>query len=232
MKNDSREEILRRIRLGLYGDPGHEKVGLLTRDAERDFGKEAEGLLSKRIVKTNNILEQFIEELLKVNAVVIRAEGGEELKAVISDIVRSKGISSFAIWESDYLNSTGLKELLNSEGLEQIISCDKNEIAQAGIGITGADYAIADTGTIVLLTDEDRPRSVSLLPPIHLAIVKKSDIMSDIRELFIILKQTLDAGRSLPSCMTFITGPSRTADIELNLTLGVHGPKELYVIII
>lgn len=232
MKNDSREEILRRIRLGLYGDPGHEKVGLLTRDAERDFGKEAEGLLSKRIVKTNNILEQFIEELLKVNAVVIRAEGGEELKAVISDIVRSKGISSFAIWESDYLNSAGLKELLNSEGLEQIISCDKNEIAQAGIGITGADYAIADTGTIVLLTDEDRPRSVSLLPPIHLAIVKKSDIMSDIRELFIILKQTLDAGRSLPSCMTFITGPSRTADIELNLTLGVHGPKELYVIII
>ena len=136
------------------------------------------------------------------------------------------------MWESDYLNSLGLKELLKEEGLRQIISNDKNDIAEAGIGITGADYAIADTGTLVLLTDEDRPRSVSLLPPIHLAIIRKSDIVSDIRELFIILKQRLDAGQSTPSCMTFITGPSRTADIELNLTLGVHGPKELYVIII
>jgi L-lactate dehydrogenase complex protein LldG len=136
------------------------------------------------------------------------------------------------MWESDYLNSLGLKELLKGVGLDQIISNDKNETAEAGIGVTGADYAIADTGTLVLLTDEDRPRSVSLLPPVHLAIIRKSDIVIDINELFIILKQRLDAGQSTPSCMTFITGPSRTADIELNLTLGVHGPKELYVIII
>ncbi len=231
MNKDSREEILRKVRLGLYGDPGHEKGGLSTRDAERDFGNEAEELKKIRITNIDSLLDSFIKELLNVNAVVLKAENDEELKAVITDIVQEKGISSYAIWESDYINSTGLKELLNREGLKQIISCDKNEIAGAGMGITGADYAIADTGTLVLLTDEDSPRSVSLLPPIHLAIVNKTDIVSDIRELFIILKQMLDTGRDVPSCMTFITGPSRTADIELNLTLGVHGPKELYVII-
>jgi L-lactate dehydrogenase complex protein LldG len=124
-----------------------------------------------------------------------------------------------------------LSDFLKGEGLQEIKSNDKNEIAEAGMGITGTDYAIADTGTLVLLTDESRQRSVSLLPPVHVALVRKSDIVCNIRELFIILKQTLDAAQSVPSCMTFITGPSRTADIELNLTLGVHGPKELYVII-
>ena len=232
MKKDSREEILRKVKLGLYGDSGHKKGGFSTHDAERDFAKEAEELLRDRIINADKLSEQFIKELLKVNTEVREAQGEEELRDFIAGLVREKGISSFVMWESDYLNSLGLKELLKEKGLRQIISNDKNDMAEAGIGITGADYAIADTGTLVLLTDEDRPRSVSLLPPIHLAIIRKSDIVTDIRELFIILKQKLDAGQSTPSCMTFITGPSRTADIELNLTLGVHGPKELYVIII
>jgi len=232
MKKDSREEILRKVKLGLYGDPEHKEGGIPTREAERDFAKEAEELLRDRIIIADKLLEQFIKELLNVNTEVREAQGEEELRDFIAGLVREKGISSFVMWESDYLNSLGLKELLIGEGLDQIISNDKNDMAQAGIGITGADYAIADTGTLVLLADENRPRSVSLLPPIHLAIVRKSDIVTDIKELFVILKQRLDAGQSPPSCMTFITGPSRTADIELNLTLGVHGPKELYVIII
>ena len=231
MNKDSREEILRKIKRGLYGDPEHKDSGVSSRDAERDFGNEAEGLEKSRITNIDSLLDSFIKELLNVNAVVLKAENDEVVIALITEIVQEKGISSYTMWESDYINSVGLKELLNREGLEQITSRDKNEIAGAGMGITGADYAIADTGTLVLLTDENRPRSVSLLPPIHLAIVNKADIVSDIRELFIILKQMLDTGWNVPSCMTFITGPSRTADIELNLTLGVHGPKELYVII-
>jgi L-lactate dehydrogenase complex protein LldG len=232
MKKDSREEILRKVKLGLYGDPEHKEGSIPTSDQGRDFRREAEELERNRILHIHSLIESFIKELLNVNTVVHGAETEDELKAYIIELVREKGISSFIMWESDYLNSLGLKELLKKEGLNQIISNDKNDIAEAGIGITGADYAIADTGTLVLLTDESKPRGVSLLPPVHLAIVRKSDIVSNIRELFIILKQRLDTGQSTPSCMTFITGPSRTADIELNLTLGVHGPKELYVIII
>ena len=231
MKKDSREEILRKIKTGLYGDPEHKEGGISSHDAIRDFAKEAEELSRDRLINIDRLLEQFIKELLNVNTGVHEAETEEKLRAFITGLIRKKGISSFTIWESDYVASLGLKGLLNGEGLRQITSNDKNEIAEAEIGITGADYAIADTGSLVLLTDEHRPRSVSLLPPIHLAVVRKLDIVSDANELFIILKQTLDAAQSIPSCMTFITGPSRTADIELNLTLGVHGPKELYVLI-
>lgn len=229
---DSREEILRKVKLGLYGDTRHKEGGISTRDLETDFAKEAEELLRNRITITDKLLEQFIKELLNVSTEVREAQGEEELRDFIAGLVHDKGVSSFVMWESESLNSLGLKELLNREGLRQITSNDRNDIAEAGIGITGADYAIADTGTLVLLTDENKPRAVSLLPPVHLAIVRKLDMVSDIRELFIILKQELDASHGVPSCMTFITGPSRTADIELNLTLGVHGPKELYVIII
>jgi len=83
----------------------------------------------------------------------------------------------------------------------------------------------------VLLTNKNQPRSVSLLPPIHLAIVQPENLVRNIRDLFVILKSKLEEEKDITSCMTFITGPSRTADIELNLTLGVHGPKELYVVI-
>ncbi|MGH7849322.1 MAG: LutC/YkgG family protein [Thermodesulfobacteriota bacterium] len=231
MTKDSREEILRKVKLGLYGDPEHKEGSIPIRDEGRDFRREAEELEKDRLLHIDSLIESFIKELLHVNTAVHSTETEDELRSYIIGLVREKGISSFVMWESDYLNSLGLKELLKEEGLRQIISNDKNDIAEAGIGITGADYAIADTGTLVLLTDEDRPRSVSLLPPVHLAIIRKSYIVIDIKELFIILKQRLDAGHDPPSCMTFITGPSRTADIELNLTLGVHGPKELYVII-
>jgi len=105
-------------------------------------------------------------------------------------------------------------------------------MANADIGITEVDYAIADTGTLVLLTDKDQPRSVSLLPPIHVAIVRPENLVRNIKDLFIILKSRLQNSEDITSCMTFVTGPSRTADIELSLTLGVHGPKELYVLIL
>ena len=232
MNKDSRVEILNKIKLGLYGDTGHEQGVISTRDAQRDFGKEAKEHERARINNQYSLLEQLYQELLDVNAVIFKAAKEENLKALIFDILRKKSITHYTVWESDYLNSLGLNGLLKGEGFRRIISKEKNVIAEAGIGITGADYAIADTGTLVLLTDENKPRSFSLLPPIHLVIIRRADIVSDIRELFVLLQQRLDAGERPPSCMTFITGPSRTADIELNLTLGVHGPKELYVIII
>jgi L-lactate dehydrogenase complex protein LldG len=231
MKNDSREEIMWNIRSGLHRDPGRNEGCISPRDAERDFWKETEELKKDRLLHIDKLVDAFIKELLNVNTEVQKVETEEELRASIIEFARRKGASSFAIWDTEYLGSLGLSDFLKGAGLQEIKSNDKYEIAEAGIGITGADYAIADTGTLVLLTDVSRPRGVSLLPPVHVAVAKKSDIVSNINEIFIILKQSLNAGQRVPSCMTFITGPSRTADIELNLTLGVHGPKELYVII-
>ena len=231
VKNTSRDEILGCIRGGLYGDRARKEEPPPSKEEDRDFRAEAETISNDNIKSIGSMLNQFLDELLNVNAEVRRVNSRDELKSSITELVREKGITSFAMWESYYLNALGLKSLLKEEGLELRKSSDKNALAQAGIGITDVDYAIADTGTLVLITDGKRPRGVSLLPPIHLAIVRKDKLVRDIRELFIILKQRLDNSSDITSCMTFITGPSRTADIELNLTLGVHGPKELYVFI-
>ena len=108
------------------------------------------------------------------------------------------------------------------------------EMAEADIGITEADCGIADTGTLVLIANEKQARSVSLIPSIHVAILQSDVILEKMEDVFVILKHSLDETGSiakLTSCITFIIGPSRTGDIELNITLGVHGAKELLVLI-
>lgn len=226
MSNNSREEILHTIRKGLKGvDP--EK----TFD-DRNFQFEAEEVQKLIEEQQGNLETQFIGELNKVNTNVIEAGSEDEVKSFLQDIIKEKELKSFAIWESQFLKEINLKQDFKDTGLKLITAKNKNRMANADIGITEVDYAIADTGTLVLLTDKNQPRSVSLLPPIHVAIVRPANLVRNINDLFIILKSRLQNSEDITSCMNFVTGPSRTADIELSLTLGVHGPKELYVVIL
>jgi len=96
------------------------------------------------------------------------------------------------------------------------------------VGITTAQAGIAETGTLVLEAEKERHRLVSLLPPVHIALIRSSDIYLTIGDAL----QGLGGEEQMSRAITFITGPSRTADIELTLTVGVHGPKELYVIVL
>lgn len=100
--------------------------------------------------------------------------------------------------------------------------------AAAGLGITGADFALADTGTLVMIAGAEEARLISLLPPVHLALVPRERLLSGLDELFALMP--LPAERT--SSMVFITGPSRTADIEQILVRGVHGPGEIHVVIV
>ena len=100
--------------------------------------------------------------------------------------------------------------------------------AAADIGVTGADYALAETGTLVMLSSRQEARLISLLPPIHVAIVPRSRILANLDELLSLLPKPAE----LSSSMVLITGPSRTADIEQILVRGVHGPGEIYAIIV
>jgi len=98
----------------------------------------------------------------------------------------------------------------------------------AAVGITSADYCLADTGTLVMLSSREEARLISLLPPIHLAVVSRERILSGLDELLTAVP--LPAEQS--SSMVLITGPSRTADIEQILVRGVHGPGEIHVVIV
>ena len=103
----------------------------------------------------------------------------------------------------------------------------RDQQAIADVGITGCDRAIAETGSLALITGPGRSRAVSLLPPLHVAVVSRLNFCYTMAEFF------EDCGHQLAtaSSCTFITGPSRTADIELTLTLGIHGPGRVAIVI-
>ena len=100
--------------------------------------------------------------------------------------------------------------------------------ATADFGITGADYALADTGTLVMLSSQQEARLISLLPPAHIAVVPQSKLLANLDELFTVLPDPA----AVTSSMVLITGPSRTADIEQILVRGVHGPGDFTVVIV
>jgi L-lactate dehydrogenase complex protein LldG len=102
-----------------------------------------------------------------------------------------------------------------------------DEIFAFDVGISTAQAAIAETGTLVLDSARERNRLVSLVPPVHIAIVDASSIFQTLGEALAFIHQD----GSISPAVTFITGPSRTADIELTLAIGVHGPQQLYVIV-
>jgi len=115
------------------------------------------------------------------------------------------------------------------ECAEVTVAPSAAELFDYDVGLTTAQAAIAETGTLVLESDSENHRLVSLVPPVHIAIVNAKDICLTIGDALKLVRsrEVADMSRTI----TFITGPSRTADIELTLTVGVHGPRELYVIV-
>lgn len=105
---------------------------------------------------------------------------------------------------------------------------------EAGVGISGANIAIAETGTIVIVSNEGNARLATSLPPVHICILTPEKIVETIEEASTILKvlPKISTGQKITTYVSFITGPSRTADIEKEIVIGAHGPEELHIVII
>jgi len=124
-----------------------------------------------------------------------------------------------------------LSGIITGLNAQRIASSDNppnaHDIFNYDVGISTAQAAIAETGTLVLDSAYERHRLVSLVPPVHIAVVNASAIVETLSDALTLLQKD----KEISPAITFITGPSRTADIELTLTIGVHGPQELYVIV-
>ena len=106
---------------------------------------------------------------------------------------------------------------------------DRPRLLEAEMGITGAQLGIAESGTLVLFSSSEHHRLTSLLPPVHVVLLREQDLVPDLGTA---LRAAHELEGGPPPLMTWITGPSRTADIELTLVVGVHGPRELNVVLV
>lgn len=124
-----------------------------------------------------------------------------------------------------------LKQIIADLKAQRIASSEDppnaQEIFEFDVGISNAQAGIAETGTLVLDSARERHRLVSLVPPVHIAIINASSIVETLGDALTLLQKD----KEISPAITFITGPSRTADIELTMAIGVHGPRELYVIV-
>lgn len=185
---------------------------------------------SRQARAADSEIQLFLDELKKLSGVGQRlAPAG--VAGALKTIVAEKDIRKATVWNTPLLRQLQITELLSSLGVEIVPSTAdtltgtrKHEMALCDLGITEADYLLPETGTIVLHSSAEMPRAVSLLPRIHLAIVRPEMLRPDMHQVFAEAKDS--------NYLVFVTGPSRTADIELTTTLGVHGPKELFVWIV
>jgi L-lactate utilization protein LutC len=153
--------------------------------------------------------------------------------AVVLDLVRARSVRRVVMGGGDVLAELQVVEPLHAVGVEVVETgtqeTNRDTFFAADLGLTGVDYLIAETGSVILASRTEQPRSLSLLPPIHVAVAQRRQVLPDLFDLFALLGKGLD---ELPACLSIITGPSKTGDIELRLVTGVHGPGECHVILI
>lgn len=177
----------------------------------------------------------FEQEAVAVSTEVTRARPGEALAAV-ARVFETAGESCFIAWEQLDGFLPGVEVSLEGLGFERIDAgvaadpearkLDHARVGTVAIGITGADFAIAASGSVMLIHGPGRPRSASLLVEHHIVLLPAARIVDSLIEAMsgVTWKHT--------SNVAIITGPSRTGDIDSVLTLGVHGPRHLHVIVI
>jgi L-lactate dehydrogenase complex protein LldG len=195
----------------------------------RSLGRTAQTPLSLRPAiyeprlpeSVDSEIERFLNEVKKLSGVsqrLVPDRIGDALNALVTE----QNIQKATVWNTSHLKQLGIADSLRSLGVELVSpNANKHEMALCDLGITEADYLLPETGTLVLRSSAEKSRAVSLLPRIHLAIVCPEMLRADMHQVF--------AEARDHHYLVFITGPSRTADIELTVTLGVHGPKNLYV---
>ena len=185
--------------------------------------------LRRADVSRELLVERFVSEVSRVGGSVARTSSAAETVDYLRRLLPAIEDGAVAISDAVARHEPKLAQLFQMEDPETAL--DKHPLMRAQIGVTFADFAIADTGTLVLVSGEERHRLVSLLPPIHVCLLDPDRIVANLTEL---LRQTGEHHYSYefaPNAMTLITGPSRTADIEHTVTTGVHGPRELHILL-
>ena len=130
-------------------------------------------------------------------------------------------------WDKVYCKEEGLRKTLADN---QFDNYSYNDLATCDTAITSCEWLVARTGSIVMSAAQESGRTVSVYAPVHICIAHTSQVVYDVKDALAKAREKYSG--NLPSLITFATGPSRTADIEKTLVVGIHGPKEVYVFLV
>ncbi len=211
--SDSRTDVLDRVRAALGRKPGQAPPPL------------PPTVLHTRNLPTLERVELFVQQFATLNGKPVRVRGCAEAASVVRDLINGKtAVASNA----PFLRECGITDMAGVQTGFTTRDELRAACATADFGITSADFALADTGTFVMLSSPKEARLISLLPPVHIGVFPANRLLPNLDELFTRVPKPADQ----TSSMVLITGPSRTADIEQILVRGVHGPGEIYAVIV
>lgn len=182
-------------------------------------------------------VQRFCQELAAAGGKGHVAPDAEAAVRAVQSILQSHNARKILLTRGGMIDRLDLATKLRAIGLDvktsdEVRTNPREDFFSAEVGITNVYRLIAETGTVVLASQPNEPRSASLLPPVHIALAERSQLLPDLFDLFDLFSPNVTATQSLPpSCLSLITGPSKTGDIELKLVTGVHGPGEIHVIL-
>jgi len=257
METSRQEAFIGKIRSALGKSPNDlpGDTDLCTSRLTDDTKAILERIKNRSQAESQQLLDRFIEMAapIKLNVIVLKDE--ESVTAAIVDLIRNKDPKwgdekSIVTWQHPLIERLNLSEALADQNVpvhvaelgnieSEGISTEKEReqlrqhVIESYIGITSADYCMADTASLVMRTRPGQGRAVSLVPSIHIGVIYLDQIIWDLKELYALLSFDPEVSKEgLTNCMTFISGPSKTADVEATMVHGAHGPREVYVYVI
>ncbi len=192
--------------------------------------------------RRTELLERLAQSAFNAGWNVLRAATTEEATEYILSIAREQRARLVVRSAHEVFHRLPIDDALAKLGVHLTVATAKedslreqlrNDMAQADMGITGVDYAIAETGTCALVPRQGVSRLVSILPPVHVAVIEAHQVYETLDDLFALRRLAFMEGQGdMGSYLSLITGPSRTADIEQTLVTGVHGPMVVHMVIL
>lgn len=166
-----------------------------------------------------------------------RLEQSANAQVLAEEFQRKAEAIGVQFFDSVASAAKGFDRIAVSDGADLPIAIDnvdlfegwnrRADLLEVGAGLTCAQLGIAESGTLALIGNQERHRLVSLVPPVHICLLRRQNIVGTMNEAL----SHLHGANEISPIVTFVTGPSRTADIELQLVLGVHGPRELRIVL-
>ena len=253
----NQERFIRNVRraLGFSPDKRRKAQRLFPAEGSCDTAEIVKRVEARTLESRLELLDSLMESAKSIHLQVIPIEDTASASAAIAQLAKEKQPEwgtqkSLITWQHPLIDGLHLSDLLAEQNVPVYVAdlAGQSDIDEASeearkeirskvidsyIGVTSADFCIAETATLVMKTRPGQTRSVSLVPSIHVAVIELEQILMNLKELYAVLQcDPKQREEGLTNCMTFISGPSKTADIELVMVHGAHGPRELYLYVI